>query len=353
MTSPSIPLGKRIVVIGGGAGCFVVLSALRDYPVQLSSIVSMADSGGSTGKLRDQYGVLPPGDIRCSLVALSDASPTLRDLFNYRFSTGDLGGHSFGNIFLSALEKITGRFDKAVAEASRILKIKGSVIPITLDNVHLCAQLANGLVVKGEANIDIPKHDPQIPIDKVWLSPKARANPEAVKAILSADMIVIGPGDVFTSLVPNLLVEGVVEAIKESRAVKVYVCNLMTKFGETHGFKAQDFVDAIERYLGRRVLDYAVFNNKKPPAAVSRRYLEENSHFVDVSDLDSGHKKPRYILADLLDPAPFKDRHSTLGRRRVLKRCGVDFRPLVRHNPRKKLAQLLMRLLLGNEDSPN
>lgn len=385
---------RRIVVIGGGAGNFVVLSALRHYPVRLSSIVSMADSGGSTGKLRDQYGVLPPGDIRCSLLALSDAGPTLRDLFNYRFIAGDLGEHSFGNIFLTALEKITGSFDKAVKEASRILNIRGSVIPVTLDNVHLCAQLANGLVVKGEANIDVPKHDPRIPIEEVWLSPKAKANPEAVRAISSADMIVIGPGDIFTSLVPNLLVKSVAGAIRKSKAKKVYVCNLMTKFSETHGFRAKDFVDVIERYLGRNVLDYAIFNNRKPPAAVARRYLKENSHFVeppciermvplrheipptlkrgaesrtkgclandtmpggplvrrmDVSGLDLKRKKPKYILADLLDPAPFGDKRLALSQRQVSKRCGVDSGPLVRHNPRRKLAKILMRLLSQDE----
>ncbi len=328
MISSSALRGKSIIVIGGGAGNFVVLSALRHYPVKLSSIVSMADSGGSTGKLRDQYGVLPPGDIRCSLVALSDAGRTLRDLFNYRFTTGDLKEHSFGNIFLSTLEKITGSFDGAVAEASRILNIKGSVIPVTLDNVHLCARLTSGLVVKGEANIDIPRHNPEIPIADVWLSPQARINPKARKAILSADMIIIGPGDIYTSLIPNLLVRGVVRAIKKSRAKKVYVCNLMTKFGETHGFKARDFVGAIEGHLGKRVLDYAIFNNKKPPVAVSRRYLEENSHFVDVSGLDLEGRKPKYILADLLDPGPF-----------------------IRHNPRKKLAELLIRLLLRDENN--
>jgi uncharacterized cofD-like protein len=319
-------VSKRIVTISGGTGSFVVLSALRDYPVLLSSIVSMADSGGSTGKLRDQYGVLPPGDIRRSLVALSDAGQTLRDLFNYRFRTGDFTEHNFGNIFLSALEKITGSFDKAVAEASRVLNIKGEVIPVTLDNVHLCARLATGLVIKGEANIDVPKHNPEIPIENIWLSPKAKVNPKAVRAIMSADMIVIGPGDIYTSIIPNLLVKGMTTAIRRSRAKKVYVCNLMTKFGETHGFKARDFVDAVERYLGRGVLDYAVFNNKKPPAGVVGRYLEENSHLVDVSNLDLEHKKPRYILADLLDAGRF-----------------------VRHNPRKKLARVLMRLLSGDE----
>jgi len=313
---------KHVVVIGGGTGTFMVLTALRDYPIKLSSIVSMADNGGSTGRLRDQYGVLPPGDIRRSLVALSDASQTLRDLFNYRFSGGDLKEHNFGNIFLSALEKITGGFDKAVKEASRILNIRGSVIPVTLDNVNLCAELTNGIVIKGETNIDIPKHNPEIPIARAWLSPEAKINPEARKTILSADMIVIGPGDLYTSIVPNLLVRGVVAALKSSKAKKVYICNLMTKFGETHGFKAHDFVSVVEKYLGKRVLDYAVFNSKKPSARVIRSYLEENSHFVDVSGLDAEKKQPKYILADLLDSGQF-----------------------VRHNPRKKLAKILISLL--------
>lgn len=312
----------KIVVIGGGTGSFMVLSALRDCPVELSSIVSMADNGGSTGRLRDQYGVLPPGDVRRALVALSDTSQTLRDLFNYRFSAGDLHEHSFGNIFLSALEKITGNFEDAVNEAAKILNIRGKVIPVTLDKVTLCARLVNDIVIKGETDIDIPKHNPEIPIKKIWLSPKAKINPAASQAILAADMIVIGPGDLFTSLIPNLLVGGTVNAIRRSRAKKIYVCNLMTKFGETHGFKAQDFVDKIEEYLGKGILDYAIFNNKKPQTSVLRHYLEENSHFVEVSGLDLKKKKPRFILEDLLDVGKF-----------------------VRHNPRKKLASKLMSLL--------
>ncbi len=318
----SIKRKKSIVVIGGGTGSFMVLSALRDYPVNLSSIVSMADSGGSTGRLRDQYGVLPPGDVRRALVALSDTSQILRDLFNYRFSTGDLKEHSFGNIFLTALEKLTGNFADAVSVASKILNIKGEVLPVTLDNTTLYAQLATGVVIKGETNIDVPKHNPEIPIKDVWLDPSGKINPQAKRAILAADMIVVGPGDLFTSIIPNLLVEGMVAAIKKSKAKRVYICNLMTKFGETHGFKAQDFVDTINKYLGKGILDYAIFNNKKPSAGVLRRYLQENSHFVDITNLDTNNKQPKFILADLLDPGQF-----------------------VRHNPRKKLAKLIISLL--------
>ncbi|OGN04528.1 MAG: hypothetical protein A2831_00710 [Candidatus Yanofskybacteria bacterium RIFCSPHIGHO2_01_FULL_44_17] len=314
--------GKKIVVIGGGTGSFMVLSALKDYPVQLASIVSMADDGGSTGRLRDQYGVLPPGDIRRALVALSETSKTLRDLFNYRFSGGDFREHNFGNIFLSALEKITGNFEDAIGVASKMLNIKGEVIPVTLDNVSLRAQLADGNVVTGETNIDIPKHDPTIPIKKVWLTPEAKINKSARRAILQADMIVIGPGDLFTSVIPNLLVAGVTPALKKSKAKKVYVCNLMTKYGETHGFKAQDFVNALEKYLGEGVLDYVIFNNKKPSAGTLRHYSGENSYFVDVSLLKRNSRNPQFILADLLDS----------GR-------------LVRHNPRNKLARALISLL--------
>ncbi|MEX1063927.1 MAG: uridine diphosphate-N-acetylglucosamine-binding protein YvcK [Candidatus Paceibacterota bacterium] len=303
---------KRVVVIGGGTGTFVVLSALRGSPIELSSIVSMADNGGSTGRLRDQYGVLPPGDIRCSLVALSGADLILRELFNYRFSSGDLKEHNFGNIFLSALEKITGSFDEAVKEASRILNIKGSVVPVTLDNVNLQARLASGLVIKGETNIDIPKHDPTVAIEEVWLEPQAGINPQAKKDILSADMIVIGPGDLFTSIIPNFLVGGVASAVKRSRAKKVFVCNLMTKLGETHGFKAQDFITTLERYLGKGVLDYVIFNRKKPSVKVLSEYQKENSHFVDIGGLDMKSKKPKYILADLIDSGKLI-RHSLNG----------------------------------------
>lgn len=313
---------KRIVVIGGGTGSFMVLSALRDYPVSLSSIVSMADDGGSTGRLRDQYGVLPPGDVRRALVALSDTSQTLRDLFNYRFTNGDLKEHSFGNIFLSTLEKMTGSFGDAVNLASKILNIKGKVLPVTLDSTTLYAQLTNNIVIKGETNIDIPKHNPETPIKNVWLKPVAEINPEARKALLEADMIVIGPGDLFTSIIPNFLVKGVVAAIKKSKAKKVYICNLMTKFGETHGFIAQDFVNAVEKYLGKGVLDYTVFNNKQPSPKVLKHYLEENSYFVDTAGLVLRHHKPKYVLADLLDDSKF-----------------------IRHNPRQKLAKTLISLL--------
>lgn len=309
---------KKVVVIGGGSGTFMVLSALRDYNINLTAIVSMADDGGSTGVLRDQYGVLPPGDVRRALVALSQESKIMRELFNYRFGAGDLEGHSFGNIFLSALEKISGNFASAVKEASRVLNLKGNVLPVTLDNIRLNAKLADGKMIKGETNIDIPRGGARAKIEKIWLSPQAKINPEARAAILSADLIVIGPGDLYTSLIPNFLVRGVSLAVKKSKAKKVYVCNLMTKYGETHGFRAEDFVSEIERYLGRGILDYAIFNNKKPRQKILERYKKEKAEFVDPPLIPN----PKYILADLLDEGPF-----------------------IRHSPRQKLAKVLTSLL--------
>jgi uncharacterized cofD-like protein len=185
---------KRIVTIGGGTGTFTVLSALKNAPIHLSAIVSMADDGGSTGILRDSYGVLPPGDVRRALVALSEESETMRELFNYRFGNGGLRGHSFGNIFLSALEKVTGNFGAAVKEAGRILRIKGDVIPVTLDDVRLFARLIDGHIIRGETNIDRARVKHRPPIAEIWRAPNAHANPDARQTIREADLVILGPG---------------------------------------------------------------------------------------------------------------------------------------------------------------
>ena len=303
---------KHFVVIGGGTGTFTVLSALKKYPVCLSAIVSMADDGKSTGILRDQYGVLPPGDVRRALVALSKEGGMMRKLFEYRFENGDFGGHSVGNIFLSALEKITGNFAIAVEEASKILNVKGSVTPVTLDNVRLHATLTDGTIIEGEANIDIPKDGlKRAPIKNIWLEPEARLYEAAKETILSADVIVIGPGDLYTSLIPNLLVSGVAEAIRESKAKKIYICNLMTKFGETDGFSAENFVREIEKYIGKNVLNFILCNVRKPDLSVLTEYSRENSEFVNFPKfLVYSVKTPKYIFEDVLEEGPLV-RHDT------------------------------------------
>lgn len=300
---------KNIAAIGGGAGTFVVLSALKSYPVNLTAIVSMADDGGSTGVLRDELGVLPPGDIRRALVALSESSETLRALFNYRFHRGGLHGHNFGNLFLSALQKVTGNFAAAVRETSHILSIKGEVVPVTLDNVRLYAKLEDGKTIRGETNIDIPKNRARTKIKKVWLKPAAKLNPDVRRILRVADLVIIGPGDLYTSLIPNLLVKGMPEEIRRSKAKKIYIANLMTKFGETHNFQAGYFVGEVEKYLGRNILDYAIFNNKKPAPEVIRRYKKEKAEFVNPSNLNLKQEKPKYILTNLIDPGALM-RHS-------------------------------------------
>ncbi len=288
----------KVVVIGGGTGVFTVISGLRKYPLDLTAIVSMADDGGSTGVLREEFGILPPGDVRRVLVAMSRSDDRLMsDLFNYRFEEGGLRGHTFGNIMLTALERITGSFETAVREAGIMLGARGEVLPVTLTDTRLCAVLEDGSLIRGETNIDIPKHDPTKKIKKVFLNPKAKANISARKSILAADLVVVGPGDLYSSIIPNILVSGIPGAIKQSKAKKVYVVNLMTKWGETNGFLAGDFITTLERYLGKGILHYAIINQKRPGSARLKEYAEEHAEFVQA---DSLPKKPTPIFGDFL-----------------------------------------------------
>ena len=315
---------KNIVTIGGGSGSFVVLSALKRYPVHLSAIISMADDGGSTGMLRDQYGALPPGDIRRALVALSESSDTMRNLFNYRFENGGLGGHSFGNLFITALEKTTGSFASALQEVSNILNIDGEVVPVTFDDVRLYAKLEDGKTLKGETNIDIPSHKDRSPIEKIWLEPEARINPSVRRVLKTADLIIIGPGDLYTSVLPNFLVKGVAEEVRKSKAVKVYICNLMTKQGETDGYTGKDYLKKIEEFLGKGAIDYVIFNNKRPTERVMKKYRKENAKFVEIAGMGEKIGRTKCIYSDLL-----------------------DYEKVVRHGPPRKLAGILLRLVKG------
>ncbi len=291
--SPGKPLStralstKKVVVIGGGTGSFTILSGLKRYPVHLTAVVTMTDSGGSSGRLRDEFGILPPGDLRQCLLALTPddhARATLKSLLEYRFDTGNgLTGHSFGNLFLTVLTNLAGGTDKAVDEMGRLLGIKGRVLPVTLTNTNLCAKLKNGKTVVGEAHLDIRTLDPDVPIDYVYLQQKATVLPETARAIEEADVVVIGPGDLYTSIVPNLLVTGVPQAIQRSRAKTVYICNLMTKHGETDGFKASDYIKEIQRYLGNHgTLDSVLVNTSQMPKSAIARYTAEKAHPVVV-----------------------------------------------------------------------
>lgn len=278
----------KIAVIGGGTGSFTLLSALKERTSSLAALVNMADDGGSTGVLRDELGALPPGDVRQCLVALSRA-PEIRDLFNYRFDNGSLKGHAFGNLFLTALEKMTGDFAEGVELASQVLNIVGRVEPITLTDVRLVMEDHRGDAIKGEFLItdrDFNGHRP-----KMWLEPAAEANQKAEAAIYQADMVVIAPGNLYGSLAPALIVPGIGTALRKSKALKVYVANLVTKPGQTDGFTVSDFADEIERLAGGKFLDVVLFNTEQPSEELLVKYARDGELAVtyDRERLDQAH----------------------------------------------------------------
>ena len=266
--------GAHIVAIGGGTGLPALLSGLKEYSHHLTAIVTVADDGGSSGRLRRDLGVLPPGDFRNNIAALARDEALMTQLFQYRFGEGGLEGHSFGNLFITALSEVTGSFEQALIESSRVLAIRGQVLPSTLSDVTLQGDLREGHTnitrrVSGESVIT----EVDGAIERVFLQPdNVPAYPDAVKAILSADLIVVGPGSLFTSILPNLLVHGIAEAIARSRALKVYVCNVATQRGETDGFSVEDHVKAIERHIGRSVFDVVLINSHFPADEADTNY---------------------------------------------------------------------------------
>jgi len=284
---------KSIVTIGGGTGQYALLTGLKKYPVRLTAIVSMADDGGSTGILRDELGVLPPGDVRQCLVALSEADVLMRDLFTYRFDKGGLRGHSFGNIFLSTLEKLTGSFEEAVLESSRILAVRGKVIPVSVGGMTLVCGKDGEL--RGEHAISRAALNDS---GTLKLEPEAYANPRAVEAIEGADAIIIGPGDLYCSIIPNLLVRGVADAIKRSKAILVYNCNLMTKRGHTDGFSVSDYVREIENRIGEGRINFVTWNESAPNPTLLQKYAREGQ---PVGPIKTGEMtKFKLIGADLV-----------------------------------------------------
>lgn len=322
----------KIVTIGGGTGQFMLLSGLKKFPVDLTAIVSMADDGGSTGVLRDELGVLPPGDVRQCLVALSESSETLRGLFNYRYDRGGLKGHNFGNIFLSTLEKMTGSFEEAVEVAGKVLAIDGKVVPVTTEDVAL--EYANAdTVVRGEHAVnDRGVPDPAA----LRLSPEAGANPAAVAAIEAADLVVIGPGNLYCSIVPNLLVKGIGDALRRTKAKIAYNCNLMTKAGHTDGYAVGDFVAAMERHVGKDRIDFVTYNSHMPTPEQVARYASVDEHPVDVpDDVDAPGFRAKALPAPLLSGDVF-----------VQKKGDPIRRTLVRHDA-DALAVLIVTHCLG------
>jgi uncharacterized cofD-like protein len=316
---------KKIVVIGGGTGNFAVLRGLKNYELDLSAIVSMADDGGSTGILRDELGVLPPGDVRQCLVALSNSSSMMRSLMNYRFENGGLEGHSFGNLLLSALEKVTGSFEKAVEEMGKILFIQGKVIPVTTHQVRLKMLLNNRRLLEGEKEIYLSQEIDQ-GYKSIYLEPFPKANPHAIDEIMNSDMIVIGPGGLHTSLIPNLLVEGVSEALRNSQAKKAFVVNLMNRKGQTTGFKVSDYLKEINRYIGEDIFDFILVNSQKPSQELIEVYAEE------------GELVENDLIEDKVIYTPLLGESKETPKKDLLKRS------LIRHDS-KKLAQELMKIV--------
>lgn len=313
---------KKVVVIGGGTGNYTVLQGLKQHDVDLTAIVSMADDGGSTGILRDELGVLPPGDVRQCLVALSNSTDLMRSLMNYRFEEGGLAGHNFGNLLLVALEKVTGSFEKAVDEMAKILFIRGRVIPVTTNEVRLRMILKDRTILMGEKEVYLSQKIDQ-GYCSIYLEPFPQVNPTATKAILDADLVVLGPGGLYTSLIPNLLVDGISKALRETKAKKVFVCNLMNRKGQTTGFRLSNYLEEINHFVGSDVFDNVFVNSKEPPEHLMKLYESEGELVQnDLSD-------KRIISANFLGE--------------VAKKCKGDtmIRNLIRHDSESLTRELV------------
>lgn len=284
--------GPRIVAIGGGTGLSSLLRGLKTYTSNLSAIVTVADDGGSSGRLRDEYRILPPGDFRQCLIALADAEPLMKQLFDHRFKEGSLEGHSFGNLFIMAMADVTGNFEHALRESGKVLAVKGTIIPSTLQDVTLVASI-NGHTVEGESKIPMQN----APISQVFLKPDgAQVNPEAAQAILNAELVVIGPGSLYTSILPNLLVEGMVEAIKASPALKVYICNLASQHGETDGYDVDDYLRVITDHIGPNIFDFVLVNSNNAFTPTGGQ-----SQVIFTPEDSSKHPDVRFIGADVVN----------------------------------------------------
>ncbi len=329
-------IGLKVVAIGGGTGLPSVIESLKPYTKRITAIVTVTDSGRSTGELRKEFGVPAVGDLRNCLVALSESEQLMLDLFNHRFEGKMLHDMSFGNLLIVALTKTTGNFRNAVKAAGKILAIKGKVLPSTLENVHVCTELTDGTLFTNEDALIQRSLSPKEltkrpPIKKVFLKPAdAAILPEARKAILEADLIVLGPGSLYTSVITNLLVKGMKEALKKSKGKKVYIANVMTQVNQTHGYTLSDHIKAIQKYAGKNVLDYVVFNNKKPSKKILDKYKEEQSFFVK-NDLPKNGKKPKAVGAEIVEKPKFSKKKMTK-------------QQLLRHDP-KKLGKVLIGLI--------
>lgn len=299
-------MSKKVVCIGGGTGLSTLLRGLKHY-YNPTAVVTMADSGGHSGRLRDELGVLPPGDVRACLVALADddKAKVLRDLFNYRFMNGSYTGANIGNLLLAALNDILGDFNKAVAAAHKLLDLKGHVVPVTLEPTDLLAELEDGTILFGEKTIDLPRTNGHLRIRRVWLQPLVSANTLAVTSLKKADAILLGPGDLYTSILPNLFVGNIREAIATSSAKIIYISNIMTKHGETDTFHIEQFVKILEKHLPRPI-DCVIYNTKPVPKRLVKSYAAEHAEPVTPQKHHA-----TWVGTDLLSTAGNLARHDS------------------------------------------
>lgn len=284
--SSELNKGKNIVVIGGGTGLNSLLSGLKKYTNNITAIITVADEGKSSRVMRTEYGVLPPGDIRNCIVALSDAEPLMAKLLQYRFTEGTFKGHPLGNMLITVMAKITGSFEKGVEETAKIFAIRGRVLPVSLGTTHLCAELENGKTICEEPEVEEHKKKYKSEIKRLFLDPQVSAYEKAVAAIKDADLVILGPGSLYTSILPNILVKGIPEALKKTSAKIAYVVNVMTQPGETDSYTAYDHVAKIEQYLGVGVLDFILVNKEKAPDELYQKYKKAGARRVKSDDAE-------------------------------------------------------------------
>ncbi|MCB2305238.1 YvcK family protein [Clostridium estertheticum] len=304
--------GPKIVVIGGGTGLSTMLRGLKKYTNNITAIVTVADDGGGSGVLREDLGILPPGDIRNCILALADTEPLMDELLQYRFKDGRLKDQSFGNLFLAAMDGISNNFEEAVQKMSSVLAVTGRVIPVTLDNMTLKAKLKNGNIIDGESNIPKGVIDNKSPIDEVFIEPTdARALKEALVAINEADAVILGPGSLYTSIIPNLLVKEIRNALYKTKSIRIYVSNIMTQPGESDNYTVNDHIKAINRHAKGKVVDYVLVNTGKISSELELRYRNDNSNMVIINEEEIKKQGIGLIRSDFVKIGKGHIRHDT------------------------------------------
>ena len=286
----------KVVILGGGTGLAILLRGLKQFITDITAIVTVADDGGSSGKLREDLGMLPPGDIRNCILALAEMEPTMEELLQYRFSEGSLKGQSFGNLFIASMNGISRNFEEAIKKISEVLAVTGRVYPVTLEDITLYAELENGLVVKGESSIPDKVLQEDSPIDRVFIEPKgAKGLGEAVEAIYNADLVLLGPGSLYTSIIPNLLIKNVAEALGKTKAKKIYICNMMTQPGETDYYGVKQHLEAILNHCPKINIDYIICNNGEILGVAHDKYQEEGARLILVTEKERMYIKNKGI----------------------------------------------------------